>query len=77
MGDDLQGSIRRIVGGSDILELLPAELLVELPEAGLVCLGVVVLDVPKGMLGDAGTEGNEKKGGQWVALVLIATAVVD
>ena len=42
------------VGGGHALELLPEELLVELPETGLVCLGVV-------MLGDAGTEGDEKK----------------
>nr|WP_314660803.1 hypothetical protein [uncultured Porphyromonas sp.] len=29
------------------------------------------------MLGDAGTEGDEKKEGQRIALVLIATVVVD
>ncbi len=77
MGDDLQGSIGRIVGGGDMLELLPEEQLVELPEAGLVCLGLVVLGAPRVVLGNAGTEGNEKKEGQRVALVLIATAVID
>ena len=48
------------VGGGHALELLPEELLVELPEIGLVCLGVVMLGV-RVMLGDAGTEGDEKK----------------
>ena len=48
------------VGGGHALELLPEELLVELPETGLVCLGVVMLGV-RVMLGDAGTEGDEKK----------------
>ncbi len=57
---------------------LPSEaLLVELPEAGLVCLSVVLHGVPRVMLGDAGTEGDEKKEGQRIALVLIATVVVD
>jgi hypothetical protein len=62
MGDDLQGSIERVVcvWGGHALELLPEELLVELPETGLVCLGVVMLGV-RVMLGDAGTEGDEKK----------------
>ena len=61
MGDDLQGSIERVVGGGGHdLELLPEVLLVELPETGLVCLGVVMLGV-RVMLGDAGTEGDEKK----------------
>lgn len=73
----MQGSIERVVGGGDMLELLPEELLVELPEASLVFLGVVLHGVPRVMLGDAGTEGHEEKEGQWVALVLIATAVVD
>ena len=48
------------VGGGHALELHPEELLVELPEIGLVCLGVVMLGV-RVMLGDAGTEGDEKK----------------
>ena len=48
------------VGGEHALELLPEELLVALPETGLVCLGVVMLGV-RVMLGDAGTEGDEKK----------------
>lgn len=48
------------VWGGHALELLPEELLVELPETGLVCLGVVMLGV-RVMLGDAGTEGDEKK----------------
>ena len=57
----MQGSIERVVcGGGHALELLPEELLVELPETGLVCLGVVMLGV-RVMLGDAGTEGDEKK----------------
>ena len=73
----MQGSIERVVGGGDVLELLPEELLIEFPEAGLVCLGVVLHGVPRIMLGDAGTEGDEKKEGQRVALVLIATVVVD
>ena len=62
MGDDLQGSIEHVVcvGGGHALELLPKELLVELPETGLVCLGVVLPGV-RVMLGDAGTEGDEKK----------------
>lgn len=47
-------------GGGHALELLPEEQLVELPETGLVCLGVVLLGV-RVMLGDAGTEGDEKK----------------
>ncbi|KDU79832.1 hypothetical protein HMPREF1121_00577 [Porphyromonas sp. KLE 1280] len=47
-------------GGGHALELLPEEQLVELPETGLVCLGVVMLGV-RVMLGDAGTEGDEKK----------------
>ena len=58
--DELKSSIEGIVGGGDMLKLLPEELLVELPETGLVCLGVVMLGV-RVMLGDAGTEGDEKK----------------
>ena len=45
-------------------ELLPEELLVEFPEAGLVCLGVVLHGgILRAILGDAGTEGDEKKEG--------------
>ena len=77
MGDNLQGSIERIVGGGNMLEFLPGELLVELPEAGLVCLGVVLHGVPKVMLGDVGTEDDEKKEGQRLALVLIITEIVE
>ena len=39
----------------------PEELLVELPEASLVCLGIVLHGVLRVMLGDTGTEGDEKK----------------
>lgn len=53
-------SVSCVWGGGHALELLPEELLVELPEIGLVCLGVVMLGV-RVMLGDAGTEGDEKK----------------
>ena len=59
--DELKSSIEGYHGGGgDMLKFLPEELLVELPETGLVCLGVVMLGV-RVMLGDAGTEGDEKK----------------
>ena len=55
----------------------PEELLVELPEASLVCLGIVLHGVLRVMLGDTGTEGDEKKERQRIALVLIATTVIN
>lgn len=36
--DRLEGSIEGIVGGGDMLKLLPEELLVKLPKTCLMCL---------------------------------------
>jgi hypothetical protein len=43
--DELKSSIEGIVGGGDMLKLLPEELLVELPKTCLMCLGIILHSV--------------------------------
>ena len=64
-------------GGGDILKLLPEELLVKLPKTYLICLGIIRHGVPRVMLRDACTEGDEEQKREEVAFIFIATVVVN
>ena len=75
--DELKGSIEGVVGGGDMLKLIPEELLVKLPKTCLMCLGIILHGVPRVMLRDACTEGDKEQKRQGVAFVFIATAVVN
>lgn len=66
-----------VCGGGDILKLLSEELLVPPPKTYLICLGIIRQGVPRVMLRDACTEGNEEQKRQEVAFIFIATVVVN
>ena len=66
-----------VCGGGGILKLLSEELLVPPPKTYLICLGIIRQGVPRVMLRDACTEGNEEQKRQEVAFIFIATVVVN
>ena len=62
--DELKSSIEGIVGGRDMLKLLPEELLIKFPQTCLMCLGIILYGVRRVMLRDAWTEGVRSKRGK-------------
>ena len=72
MWDELKSSIEGIVGGGDMLKLIPEKLLVKLPKTCLMCLGIILV-----MLRDACTKGDKEQKRQGVAFIFIVTAVVN
>ena len=75
--DELKSSIVGIVGGRDMLKLLSEEQLLKLPKTCLMCLGIILHGVPRVMLRDTSTEGDQEQKRQGVAFVFIATVVVN
>ena len=74
MWDELKSSIEGIVGGGDMLKLLPEELLVKLPKTYLMCL---CIGIPRVMLRDACIEGDKEQKRQGVVFIFIAMTVVN
>ena len=77
MGDELHGSIERVMRGGDVLKCYAEEAQIESFKAIFVGLCVVLHGVPRVMLRDTCAEYDEQKKGQRVALIFVATVVLD
>ena len=65
------------MGGGTYSSSSPKSCLYPPPKTYLICLGIIRQGVPRVMLRDACTEGNEEQKRQEVAFIFIATVVVN